>query len=255
MGVHQPASEARKAKRGYRGLARPADSFGLVILLLVLDYIAVSAVFVSEWGRVIIIILLGTTLLFALHTSRSRRIWQLLAVFYLVASTLLTLASIVAPGAHDLSPQITIVGGLLLIITPVAILRRIGTHRVVTTETVLGAVCVYLLIGFSFAFIYLAIGYFSGTPFFGSQVQATANDYLFFSYTTLTTVGYGNLVPVSSLGQTFAMLEALFGQIYLVIIVARLVSLWGQERPTPTSQHAQNHDGAEPPGEPRDSTP
>ncbi|MGH2514444.1 MAG: ion channel [Ktedonobacterales bacterium] len=208
----------------------------MVILLLILDYIAVSALSGSAWGRVSIVVLLGTTLLFALRTSRARRIWQILASIYLLASTLLTVASALVPGIHDYSQQTSIAGGLLLIVTPFAMLRRISTHRVVTTETVLGTVCVYLLFGFSFTFIYSAIGLVSGAPFFVGQTHVTANQYLFFSYTTLTTVGYGNLIPAGTLGQTFAMLEALFGQIYLVIIVARLVSLWGQERPTIASQ-------------------
>ncbi|HEX5440249.1 MAG TPA: potassium channel family protein [Ktedonobacterales bacterium] len=234
-----------KAGHRIRGLARPADSFGLVLILLVLDYVAVSAITDNAWGRVVIVVLLGATLLFALRTSHARRIWQLLAALYLVVSTLVTVVSILVPSATDFSTQTSLVGGLLLLITPVAISRRIVAHRFVTTETVLGAICVYLLIGFSFSFIYSAIGFVSGAPFFGGQTQATANDYLFFSYTTLTTVGYGDLVPAASVGQTFAMLEALFGQIYLVIVVARLVSLWGQERPAPPPKHGEN---AEKPG-------
>lgn len=215
---------------------RSTDSFGLVLLLIVVDYIAVSALTNSAWGRLVIVVLLGTTLVFALRTARARRLWQLLAAVYLLASTLITLAAIVAPGAFDLSQQTSILGGLLLLITPIAIARRIVTHQVVTTQTVLGAVCVYLLIGFSFAFIFTAIAFVIPTPFFTSQAHATANEFLFFSYTTLTTVGYGNLVPAGSVGQTFAMLEALFGQIFLVIVVARLVSLWGLERPRATAR-------------------
>jgi hypothetical protein len=231
MEEHSTSTASQRGGQRIRGLARPADSFGLVLLLLVLDYIAVSAITGNAWGRVVIVVLLGATLLFALRTSHAHRIWQILAIIYLVASTLVTVVSIVAPSATDFSTQTSLVGGLLLLITPIAISRRIVAHRFISTETVLGAICVYLLIGFSFSFIYSAIGFVSGAPFFGGQTQATANDYLFFSYTTLTTVGYGNLVPAGSIGQTFAMLEALFGQIYLVIVVARLVSLWGQERP------------------------
>jgi hypothetical protein len=231
MEGHSTGQAPHKAGQRIHGLARPADSFGLVLILLVLDYIAVSAITSNAWGRVVIVVLLGATLLFALRTSHAHRIWQLLAALYLVASTLITIVSIVAPSATDFSAQTSLVGGLLLLITPVAISRRIVAHRFVSTETVLGAICVYLLIGFSFSFIYSGVAYVSGTPFFAGLSEASSNDYLFFSYSTLTTVGYGNLVPVGSIGQTFAMLEALFGQIYLVIVVARLVSLWGQERP------------------------
>lgn len=213
-----------------------AGSYGLVLLLIVVDYVVVSAVTGYTWGRAGIILLLGVTLLITLRTAQARRIWQLLAALYLAASILLTLVSIIAPDAKDYSQQISIIAGLLLLVTPFTILRHLITQRTVTTEMVLGAVCVYLLVGFSFAFIYIAMGFVSGVPFFGGKSPATSNDYLFFSYTTLTTVGYGNLVPVDSLGQTFAMLEALFGQIYLVLVVARLVSLWGQERPRLTAR-------------------
>ena len=231
MEDHSTGQAPHKVGQRIHGLARPADSFGLVLLLLVLDYIAVSAITSNAWGRVVIVVLLGVTLLFALRTAHAHRIWQIVAALYLVASTVITVVSIVVPGAKDFSPQTSLVGGLLLLITPVAISRRIVAHRFISTETVLGAICVYLLIGFSFSFIYSGVAYVSGTPFFAGLSEASSNDYLFFSYTTLTTVGYGNLIPVGSIGQTFAMLEALFGQIYLVIVVARLVSLWGQERP------------------------
>ncbi len=223
-----------------RGLTRPADSFGLVLILLVLDYVAVSAITGNSWGRVVIVVLLGATLLFALRTSHAHRIWRLLAALYLLASTIITVVSILIPSANDFSRQTSLVGGVLLIITPVAISRRILAQRFISTETVLGALCVYLLIGFSFSFIFSGVAFVSGAPFFVGQSQATSSDYLFFSYSTLTTVGYGNLVPVASVGQTLAMLEALFGQIYLVIVVARLVSLWGQERPAPPPKRGPN---------------
>lgn len=242
------AQQLSPPARGYRRLAdkriRPTDSYGIVLLLIVVDYVAVSALTGSSWGRLAIVVLLGATLVFALRTSQARRIWQLLAIVYLLVSTLLTLISILAPGPIDVSRQTSNVGGLLLLITPGVILRRIFTHRVVTTETVLGAVCVYLLFGFSFAFLFMAVGLVSATPFFAGQAQPTANDYLFFSYTTLTTVGYGNLVPAGSVGQSFAMLEALFGQIYLVIVVARLVSLWGQQRPGASARSTDSVEAA-----------
>jgi hypothetical protein len=220
------------------GYVRHTDSYGWVVTLILVDYVAVSTLIGSGWGRVSTILLVGATLLFALRTSRARRIWRLLATLYMAASMLLALGSLAVPGAHDYSPQTLVAAGVLLLVTPVAILRHIITHPVVSTETVLGAVCVYLLIGFSFAFVYVAIGYLSATPFFGGQTSATVNDFLFFSYSTLTTVGYGNLVPVSSVGQTFAMLEALLGQVYLVIVVARLVSLWGQANPRAATRRA-----------------
>jgi hypothetical protein len=222
---------------------RLTDTYGLVLVLIVTDYIAASALTTSGWGRFIAVFLLGTTLFLTLRVSRSRRIWQVVAVIYLLLSTVSSLLSEVTSGTDTITHHITILAGILLLVTPLAILRHIASHPVVTIETVLGAICVYLLIGFSFAFIYLGIALLSPFSFFQGHAPATINNTLFFSYTTLTTVGYGDLVPAKSLGQTFAMLEALFGQIYLVLVVARLVSLWGQERPQiPGAGGHQRHD-------------
>lgn len=236
MRAHHPTVVGHNySPTGGKG-SHPLDSYGTVLLLIILDYIALSTVTRFEWGHLVITLLLGTTLWFTLLVSEAPRIWQVLAIAFLLASTMLTLVGIVAPETNEFGQVTTLVGGLLLIVTPFVILRRITTHTVVTNETVLGAICVYLLLGFSFAFIYLAIAFFGATPFFEGQAPKTTTDFLFFSYTTLTTVGYGNLVPAGSVGQTFAMLEALSGQIYLVIVVARLVSLWGQARSAPESQ-------------------
>ena len=68
--------------------------------------------------------------------------------------------------------------------------------------------------------------------FFGPQGRGTLSQDLFFSFTTLTTTGYGNLVPAGNPGQTFAVLEMLIGQLFLVTAVAKVVSAWqpGQGR-------------------------
>ena len=207
------------------------DSFGVVLLLIALDYLAVAVLSVYLWGAAIAVLLLDATLLFALRTSHSRRIWQLLAALLLIVSLLYVVIAALIPGTRPTDPTVPLIVGILLVVTPVSISRRIARSRVVTVETILGAISVYLLIGFSFASIYALIGVFTPGGFFQNYPAARVTDYLFFSYTTLTTVGYGNLVPAGNLGQTFAMIEALLGQIYLVIVVARLVSLWGSERP------------------------
>ena len=130
-----------------------------------------------------------------------------------------------------LTNVVYVTGALLVLVTPVMILRDISEHTLVTTDTVMGAACAYMLFGICFALIYGTIGQFMPGGFFGVGKSPTS-DYLFFSFTTLTTVGYGNLIPVTPVGQSLAMVEALSGQIYLVVVVARLVPIWGQERAT-----------------------
>ena len=92
------------------------------------------------------------------------------------------------------------------------------------------------MVGMSFAFVYQALGALQAGPFFGSQGEGTFSQDLFFSFTTLTTTGYGNLVPDANPGQTFAVLEMLIGQLFLVTAVAKVVSAWqpGQGLRPPT---------------------
>jgi hypothetical protein len=227
--METPAPSARQ--RAPLLAYRLTDTYGLVLALIAVDYLVVSTIYAGGWLRVAAVFFLGSTVVLTLRVSRAPRIWQILAVVYLVSSVLTAIVSEVAPGPDTVSQAISILAGVLLFVTPFVILRHIASHPVITTETVLGAVSVYLLIGFSFAFLYTGIAALSSMPFFAEDAPATLNNTLFFSYTTLTTVGYGNLVPAGSLGQTCAMLEALIGQIYLVLIVARLVALWGQPRP------------------------
>lgn len=207
------------------------NSYASVLCLFVLDYITASLAH-GSWSTVLTVFLLNATLLLALHISHVRRIWIMLAVLFLIASMLSAVVSVLLPNTTVLNRSALGMGGVLLLFAPLVIARHIATHTTVTGETILGAICVYLLYGMSFAFVFILVGVGSPSGFFGIGQQGnTTSNYLFFSYTTLTTVGYGNLVPATQLGQTLAMLEALSGQIFLVIAVARLVALWGRRNP------------------------
>ena len=94
----------------------------------------------------------------------------------------------------------------------------------------LGALCAYVLIGMAFAFTYRAIGVFQTPAFFGTNGDGTLSQDLFFSFITLTTTGYGNLVPEKNPGQTLAVFEALIGQLFLVTAVGKIVTAWRPPR-------------------------
>jgi hypothetical protein len=104
-------------------------------------------------------------------------------------------------------------------------LSRVLHHRRVTYETVLGALCAYVLIGFVFAFAYLAVNDFRDS-FFAQPGSHTLGEFLYFSFVALTTLGFGDLSPAEGLPQALTVLEALLGSIFLVTLVARLVTLW-----------------------------
>ena len=114
-----------------------------------------------------------------------------------------------------------------------AIARRLRRQVEISVLTVLGAVCIYVLLGLSFAFAFEIVGAFGSQPFFASQQVGTRSDYVYFSFTTMSTVGYGDLTAEGGLGKALAVTEGLFGQIYLVTAVAALVSNVGRVRSPP----------------------
>jgi hypothetical protein len=93
----------------------------------------------------------------------------------------------------------------------------------------MGVLCLYLLFGMFFAFVYGALNRID-EPFFVQSAVASASTCQYFSFTTLTTVGFGDLTARTPVGHTLAVLEALVGQIYLVTIVSLIVSNVGRER-------------------------
>ncbi len=121
-----------------------------------------------------------------------------------------------------------LIGLLLAFAAPVIILRRILSSPTITVRLVLGALAIYLLVGLTYAYLYPVIGVLSNEPFFLQTPAPAAIDYLYFSYVTLTTVGYGDFTAATSAGRMFAVSEALVGQLYLVSAVALLVGNIGR---------------------------
>jgi hypothetical protein len=87
-----------------------------------------------------------------------------------------------------------------------------------------------VLLGLSFGFAFVAVGEIGSRPFFASQERGTLSDYMYFSFVTLATLGYGDLTPQGGIGRALAVTEGLIGQIYLVTAVAALVSNIGRAR-------------------------
>lgn len=120
---------------------------------------------------------------------------------------------------------------LLTLVTIGAIARRLWLQAEISVLTVLGAVCIYVLVGLSFAFAFQAVGELGSQPFFASQEEdGTRSAYTYFSFITMTTVGYGDLTPAGGLGRALAVTEGMLGQIYLVTAVAALVGNLGRMR-------------------------
>jgi len=200
-----------------------AGAYGLVLLSILLTIIAAAAVGRSPWGRWFVSLLQGATLLLTLGISGAKLRGRLTA-FVLVILGLLVSAITVVLGATETSHAIAAaISGLLVIGAPVAIVRGVRGQLEITVQTVLAALSVYLLIGLFFAFAYSVMAAVDTGPFFASGIDGMLPDHLYFSYSTLTTVGFGDLTASEDIGRMASALEALIGQLYLVTVVAVLV--------------------------------
>jgi hypothetical protein len=202
----------------------PGYRFGLVLLLLFTTFVFMASGAEGAWVVVVAIALQSLTLLAALIAARTgRRLFRVAVVVSVVAfvsavvSTSLT-ASDATTGAF-FALNVLLVGA-----APLAIGRALWRRGEVDVHTVLGAVCIYVLVGMLFAFLYTSLGLFGDDQFFVQTADASIADFLYFSFITLTTVGYGDFTAAVGLGRAAASMEALLGQIYLVTVVAVLVS-------------------------------
>ena len=210
-------------RRGLRRLAE-GDTYGTLLILIVIAYAVMALVESTKWARLITGICFGATLLLALHTSHVRgRIIRVAAV--IVGLTLVWQAGL-AITDHEPFRGAGAVGTLLVIASPFVILVRIFRHPVINVETILGAIDAYLLVGIAFAAVYGALDTID--PSFFAQGEESGVKYLYFSFVVITTLGFGDLTPRTDFGRVIVSLEALLGQLFLVTVVAVLVANIGR---------------------------
>ena len=120
--------------------------------------------------------------------------------------------------------RVLILAGVLTLATILTVALGIVDQGEANVKAVTGAVCVYVLIGLLFVFLYGVIAVLGSGDFFAQGTDGTRSLRLYFSFVTLATLGYGDYTPAHELGRTLAIVEALFGQLYLVTVIALLVS-------------------------------
>ena len=205
------------------------DDFGLVLVLIMLSIADIAIVGDTGAGRVSAVLIGGATVVFALHTCvvkpRLMRAATALIGVALCFAVLDAFTSASGGRAVDAAAA-----ALMAFMAPIVIARRLVSHRTVTLGTLAGAVCLYLLIGVFFAYLHAVLNDTTPTAFFVQVPVPNAGDFLYFSFVTLTTLGFGDLSPATSLGRTLTVSEALAGQLYLVSTVALLVGNLGRSR-------------------------
>ena len=239
-------SAGRRADRRevWRGRAeRVRDAFGLVLVLVLLTYVLASLLENHGWSAVVLIVATSVTSIVALTSSHVRPRAVHVAIG-LSALTVLFGVTAAATGEKTLLNIGSLIQVCLLAFAMAAVLWRVVSSAEVGSRTILGAISVYTVLGILFTFAYGTIDRIQGGPFFEEVARPNGSDFIFFSYTTLTTTGYGNLVPGGQPGRMIAGLEMMLGQIFLVTLVAGLVSLW-----RPGEALRRRRERREPPGE------
>jgi len=197
------------------------DRFGLLLLLLASSFVALG--FTATWMKVLASALQLAALVVAFAATGVRRDRVVLGTAGVAGVVAVGLAAVTGPpgvaqGVGALATCVVMVAIL------VGVLERVLRHRRVTIQTLFGAVCAYFLIGLLFSSVYVALDAFGSSPIFGETVATSV--YSYFSFTTLTTVGFGDYTAVTGLGRRVVAIEAIAGEIFLATTLARLVSLF-----------------------------
>jgi hypothetical protein len=187
---------------------------------------------------VIVAVLLASTLLLAGWASDVRP--RVMRASVIVGAVVVAAAVSEALAGTTNGPASRFANLVLVMLAPpviaVGVVRSLRKRNRVTIEAVFGVLCLYILIGMFFAFVYGALDRYA-SPFFAERVAGTVSNCLYFSFTTLTTVGYGDVTAATNVGHTLSSLEGLTGQIYLVTVVSLLVGNLRARRSSESRPH------------------
>ena len=205
------------------GQEGPTRRYGVLLILLVVSYL-LSAFFTSRWiSDIQLVLFTGAGLLEVWNSPLHGRYGKVIVGgSFLVSALVIVVANhhggLVGRGVASAWTA------LLLLAIVIMILRQILAADAVTLRSIFGAISAYLIIGLMFSAIYAAIYFLHNQAFFADHERGISANFQYFSFTTLTTLGYGDFTAAASGGRALAMLEAMTGQIFLVTLVAKLVA-------------------------------
>ncbi len=206
---------------------RASHSYWAVLGLIFVTFFLTALLPDSPWAASTILLVAAATLFVAIWTAG----WAITEQTFSVALATAAVAGAVLNlcwNNEALTAALGIVGGLVTITIAVVIARGAIAQQEVNSRSVAGAICVYVQLGIMFTFVYGTLAALKSGPFFAQGTDGTRALRLYFSYVTLATIGYGDYTAAGNLGRALAVLEALAGQLYLVTVVAVVVTRLGR---------------------------
>ena len=206
-----------------RSRRKATDRAGLLLVILVFTYLLSAFTKGPLVSSFQVALFLAVLLLLLWNGPLPRHITRVATIILLAGSVLAVVIQALdsdGPGAGVAN----VWTALILLLSSVLIVRRVLSRPEITLQSIYGALSAYLILGLMFAAIYAAMFRFGGNTFFANQRTGDTRTFQYFSFTTLTTLGYGDYTAAASGGQAFAVIEAITGQIFLATLVARLVA-------------------------------
>jgi hypothetical protein len=226
------------SRAGRIGRTDSGGRYGLLLLVLISTYL-ISAFTTSKVAIDVQLLLFVAVLFLGLRTALVSRRMAILGGAVAIAGSVAAIAADLT-GTEAGYGAASLWKGLLLLVTAVLIVRRVLARPTVTVQSIYGALSAYILLGMMFAAFYAAIDHLSGGAFFAGNQPANTQTFQYFSFTTLTTLGYGDFTAADSGGRAIAVMEALTGQIFLATLVARLVAVFRAPAAEADQVDAQN---------------
>ncbi len=227
-----------REERARRRLA--AVRFAVLAAALVATIAVLMLADATLIGRTVIVIVLSIPLVAGLYAVSNSRRLAIASIAFLVGVAALGAFSVIHGHPFWLVADIALRSVFITALT-FWIGREVWIEEDVSVDTLIGGICVYLLVGFLFAHVYVMLEILqpgaleiAGKPVVIATGRVhplqNAPELMYFSYTTLTTVAFGDIMPATAPARLAAMAEGMLGQLYPTIFIARLVSLYVAQR-------------------------
>ena len=219
--------------------------YGALLLVLIVGYL-LSAFITAHWVESLQVVIFTVAMVLALRSSSvSRRAVRVLLFVAAVGVPVFFALSISTATGNVGTGIANVWTGLVLLAAVVLIVHRVLTFGTVTLQSIFGAFSAYLIVGLMFASFFAAMDHFAGGGFFANEQMGNTQTFQYFSFTTLTTLGYGDYTALENSGRAVAVMEALTGQIFLATLVARLVAAFrtsGDQESSPGGRESSSGD-------------
>jgi hypothetical protein len=220
--MHAIQSEQGSAFAGHR--------FFLLFVFLLATLILFPYAEASHFGSYAFRIIGSVAILVSVYAAKIHRSLLIIAIV-LAIPAVFERAVLPKVNAHSFSIFNIVLTLVFDVVIVLVIFRHVLAAEQPTSETIFGALCVYLLVGFTFATVYSVLAAFQPNAFYldpRTNLHDVPDrfDFIYYSFATMTSLGAAGITPVSHQARSFSILEAILGVLYLAVLIAGLIGAY-----------------------------